>query len=66
MLPNPTPSYSVFQKWLPRSLGTRMLLLMVDSALRSSSSMEAIEDVRDREGVVVVDYSGSYHVETLV
>ncbi|MGA0190671.1 MAG: histidine kinase, partial [bacterium] len=29
MLPNPTPSYSAFQKWLPRSLGKRMLLLMM-------------------------------------
>ena len=48
---------------LSEETGTSMLWLMVDSALRSSSSMEAIEDVRDREDVVVVDYTGSYHVE---
>ena len=29
MLPNPILSYSAFQKWLPRSLGKRMLLLMM-------------------------------------
>ena len=29
MLPSPTPNYSGFQKWMPRSLGKRMLLLMM-------------------------------------
>ena len=29
MLPSPNPKYSGFQKWMPRSLGKRMLLLMM-------------------------------------
>ena len=29
MLPSPNPNYSGFQKWMPRSLGKRMLLLMM-------------------------------------
>ena len=29
MLPSPTPNYYGFQKWMPRSLGKRMLLLMM-------------------------------------
>ena len=29
MLPSPTPNYSGFQKWMPRSLGKKILLLMM-------------------------------------